>query len=159
MVMLIEDQIHRHFKDLEEERCLKREAELALVPEARGRKVKRKAIPKPWTRLGPRALCQEPELLELVRDYDYDLADEPFRAYCASRGVLHFTGDVGGRRWAFFLHHRKTRDEYLQDPCFQSAQEWQEQRYRYTAEEMETGWRAVALGRAMLQDCWELHVR
>ena len=55
--------------------------------------------------------------------------------------------------------YTKTKIDYLADPWFHFAQEFDGKRYRYTNEEMETGWKIVLLGRAKLQDCWELYSR
>jgi hypothetical protein len=155
---LIEDQIHQHFKDEEEKRCLALEAQYQLDPKKKGKRVERRSIPKPWTRFGD-GLCQAIELLSLVNEFDYDLEDEGFQAYCEERGVLHVAGEAGSRRWKCFSRHNWTKEKYLADPFFQSAESVGGSSHEYTPEEMETGWKIIMLGRAKLQDCWELYSR
>lgn len=159
MVASIEDQIHQFLIDQEEKRCRAIEAENNKNEETKGKKVKRKMIPKPWGRPGDVALCQEIDLLIMVSEYDYDLADETFQAYCSARGILHVAGKTGSRRWQYLADYRKTKSAYLADPYFQFAEEVDGKRYRYTDEEMGTGWNIMLLGRAKLQDCWELYAR
>jgi hypothetical protein len=157
MAALIEDQIHQFLIEQEEERCRVIEAENNKSNEIKDRKVKRKTIPKPWTRLGNPALCLEVDLLIMVRDYDYDLSSKKFQDYCAARGILHVAGEPGSRRWKYMADYRKTKSAYFSDPYFQYAEEVDGKRHRFTDDEMETGWRVVLLGRAKLQDCWELY--
>ena len=102
MSLLVEDQIHRYYIQLEEQRCKQLEAEYAKNSKTREKKAKRREIPKPWTRPGPYALCQDPEFLILVNEYDYNLSDAGFQQYCASRGVLHVAGEADSIRWLFF---------------------------------------------------------
>ena len=151
MAAPIEKQMHQHLIKLEAERCKQLESA--------GKKAKRRAIAKPWTRPGENALCQDTDLLILVSEYDYDLTDTHFQRYCEARGVLYVAGEPGSRRWEFFRHYTKSKTEYLKDPYFQFAQEHNGKRYRYTDDEMETGWRIVVIGRGKLQDCWELYTR
>lgn len=157
MVALIEDQIHQFLIKQEEERCRALEAEFDKSNEAKDKKVKRRTIPKPWARPGGSALCQEIDLLIMVDEYDYDLSNKTFQGYCSARGILHVTGEPGSRRWEYMADYAKTKRDYLADPWFQFAQEFDGKRYRYTNEEMETCWKIVRLGRAKLQDCWELY--
>lgn len=159
MVPLVEDQIHRHYVEIEEQRCRQLEAKYAKNPKTRGKKVKRREIPKPWTRSGPHALCQDPEFLILVDEYDYKLSDAGFVQYCASRGVLHVAGEAGSVRWRFFRDHRKNQKQFMAEPFFRFAEEHGGKRYQYTAEEMETHWKIILLGRAVLQDAWELYAK
>lgn len=159
MVALIEDQIHQFLIEQEEERCRALEAEYNENDETKGKKVKRKTIRKPWARPGESALCQEIDLLIMVDEYDYDLSDKTFQGYCSARGILHVTGEPGSRKWKYMADYTQTKHDYLADPCFQFAQEFDGKRYRYTDGEMETGWKIILLGRAKLQDCWELFSR
>lgn len=159
MVALIENQIHQFLIDQEEKRCRTIEAENNKNHETNGKKVKRKTIQKPWVRPGDCALCQEHELLTMVSEYDYDLSDKKFQVYCSERGILNVAGESGSRRWKYLADYRKTKSTYLADPYFQFSEEVDQERYRYTGEEMETGWKIMLLGRAKLQDCWELHSR
>ena len=159
MIASIEDQIHQFLKDQEEKRCRAIEAENNKNEETKGKKVKRKAISKPWMRPGESALCQEVDLLIMVSEYDYDLSDKTFQTYCSARGILHVAGEPGSRRWKYLADYRKTKSAYLSDPYFQLSEEVDGKRHRYTDEEMETGWKIMLLGRAKLQDCRELHSR
>jgi hypothetical protein len=155
----IEDQIHQFLIDQEEERCRAIEAENSKNEETKNKKVKRKAIPKPWTRPSASALCQATDLLIMVRDYDYDLSDKKFQDYCATRGILHVAGEPGSRRWKYMADFRKTKSTYLSDSYFRFAVEIDGKRHRFTDDEMETDWKIISLGRAKLQDCWELYSR
>ena len=160
MVALVEDQILQALLREEEERCRALEAEYNMKEETRGKKVKRKKVIKPWRRPYEKSLFQgDIELLTKVEDFDYDLPSEDFRQYCRGRGVLHVAGKPGSKRWDFFANHGSTKAEYLKDPYFQFAQEINGHRYQYTQEEMEIGWKIIQLGRAQLQDCWELFTR
>lgn len=159
MVALIEDQIHQFLIDQEEERCRAIEAENNKNEETKNKKVKRKAIPKPWVRPSASALCQESDLLIMVRDYDYDLSDNAFQDYCDARGILHVAGEPGSRRWEYMADYRKPKSAYLADLHFQFAEEIDGKQHRFTDDEMETGWKIISLGRAKLQDCWELYCR
>ena len=114
---LIEDQIHQHFKDKEEKRCVELEAKYRLDPKNKNKRVERRNIPKPWTRSG-NGICQEIELLSLVSEFDYDLDDERFQEYCDRRGVLHVAGELGSRRWKYFARHGWAKERYLGDPFF-----------------------------------------
>jgi len=159
MVALIEDQIHQFLIEQEEERCRALESEYNRSDETKGKIVKRKTIPKPWARRGENTLCQDTDLLIMVDEYDYDLSSNEFQRYCSTRGVLHIAGDIGSKRWEFFSDYRKLKSEYLADSYFRFAEEMDGKRYKYTIEELETSWRIILLGRAKLQDCWELFLR
>jgi len=147
----IEEQIHQHFIRLEQERCRQLEST--------GKKAKPRAIAKPWKRPGENTLCQETEFLVVVNRYDYDLSDPKFQHYCEERGVLYVASEPKTRRWDFFHHHDKSKKEFQEDPYFQFAEAHEGRRYRYTDEEMETHWRIILIGRAKLQDCWELYLK
>jgi hypothetical protein len=157
MVALIEDQVHQFLIDREEERCRAIEAENNKHNETMGKKVKRKEITKPLVRPGDSGLCQENTFLLMVSEYDYDLSNKTFQAYCSARGILHVAGEPGSRRWKYLAGYRKTKSAYFADPYFQLSEEADGKQYRYTNEEMETGWKIMLLGRAKLQDCWELY--
>jgi hypothetical protein len=157
MVELIENQMHRYLIKREEEKCREIEEKMKNGRDGVTKKVKRKKVAKPWTRSGPKALCMEPDLLLMVDEYDYDLANKDFQEYCLNRGILGFAGDIGSKRWSFFLDFCKSKAEYLNDPYFQFAQEMNGKRHKYTDNEMEGGWKIIKLGRAKLQDCWELY--
>lgn len=161
MAALIEDQIHQLLIDQEEERCRAIEVENNKREGAKKKnnKVNRRIIKKPWARPGESAICQDYDLLIMVYDYDYDLSDKLFQEYCAARGVLHVAGVPGSRRWEYLEDYRKTKVTYLADPYFQFAEKLDGKQYRFTEEEMETGWTIMSLGRAKLQDCWELYSR
>jgi hypothetical protein len=149
MTVSIENQIHQYLIEAEEIRCKTEE-------ERTGKKVNRRTISKPWNRSGEYALCQEYEYLLMVDEYDYDLSNPAFQDYCNKRGILHCAGVKGSKYWNFFLDYRKSKDEYLSETDFQFAAEYEGKKYNYSAEEMESGWRIVRLGRAKFQDCWEL---
>jgi hypothetical protein len=159
MVALIEDQIHLFLIDQEEERCRAIEAENNKHKETKGKKIKRKTILKPWVRPSDSALCQDVELLIMVSQYDYALSNKTFQAYCSGRGILHVAGEPGTKRWKYLADYRKTKSAYFADSYFHFAEEVGGKRYSYTEEEMETGWKTMLLGRAKLQDCWELYSR
>jgi len=159
MVASIEDQIHQHFKDLEEARCRELEAKRDRGEPGATTSIERRTVRKPWTRPGENALCQEGEFLVLVKDLDYDLSDAGFQAYCLARGVIHVAGEPGSKTWRFFEVHSKAQDEFLADPDLQQAQEHEGRRYRFTPSEMAVNWQIIELGRAKLQDCWELYMR
>jgi hypothetical protein len=89
MVASIQDQVHEHLIQLEEERCRQLEAENR--DKGVTREVKRREIPKPSVRPGDDGLCLG-EFLEVITAYDYDLSDEDFQAYCQRRGTLHVAG-------------------------------------------------------------------
>lgn len=150
MATLIEDQIHKVFIVREEERCRALEAKT-------GKPVKACEVAKPWKRVGSHAILQDPEFLQYVTEFDCDLAAPTFQEYCRSRGVLHVAGEPGSRRWEYAKDWTKTRDDFLSDPYFRCAQPHEGKGYEYTPREMETHWRVMCLGRAALQDCWELY--
>lgn len=157
MAAPIEDQMHQFLIAREEERCSEIEQENDKNEETRGNEVKRKTIPKPWTRPGPSTLCQEIYLLGMVGEFDYDLSDSAFQDYCCDRGVLHVAGEPGCRRWEYLSAHDGAKSRYLSDPYFQLAEEVDGKQYRFTDEELESGWMVILLARAKLQDCWEIY--
>lgn len=159
MVALIEDQVHQFLIDREEERCRAIEAENNKHKETMGKKVKRKKILKPLVRSGDSGLCQEVTFLMMVSEYDYDLSDKIYQAYCSARGILHVAGEPGSRRWKYLADYRKTKSAYFANSYFQLSEEVDGKQHRYTNEEIETGWKIMLLGRAKLQDCWELYSR
>ncbi len=159
MVPLIEDQMHRALEAQEEDRCRELEAVYQQSEATKNRKVKRRKIDKPWSRPRPQALCQDNDLLGLVNEYDYDLSNPDFQAYCCSRGTLYMAGAAGTTRWEYAEHYERTKAEYLDNPYFQFAQEVDGHRHRFTRDEMETQWRIICLARAQFQDCWELFSR
>lgn len=150
----IEKQVHDHFLSEEEERCLKAEAKLrAEGKTGEAAQVKRRPVPKPWTRRGA-GLCP-PEFLEFVTTFDYELEAPGFEDYCRSRGVAHVIGD--GQRRALMADHQRPRAAFMRAAYFRSAERvGGKKAHRFTDTEMETHWRIVLLGRAALQDCWEL---
>jgi hypothetical protein len=95
----------------------------------------------------------------MVSQYDYDLSDAGFQAYCSARGILHVAGEPESRRWKYYTEYQTNKDAFLADPYFQFSQEVDGKRIRYTDGEMETSWKVMLLGRAQLQDCWELYCR
>jgi hypothetical protein len=159
MVALIEDQIHQFLIDQEEERCRAIEAENINNEETKNNKVKRKSIPKPWTRPSVSALCQESDLLLMVREYDYDLSIKRFQDYCSDRGILHVSGEPESKRWEYMADYRKTKSSFLADSYFRFSEEVNGKQHHYTDGDMETHWKIIRLGRAKLQDCWELYSR
>jgi len=144
MVLPIEEQIHRYYIALEAEK-------------AKARHRKPRKVPMPWWRPHKESLCVEPEFLTGVDEFDYDLEHEGFQAFCESRARLSFAGVKGSTCWQFFSDFRRGKEEYLAEPEFQFAQEWEGKRHQYSAEEMEAGWKVITLGRARLQDCWEVY--
>lgn len=157
MVPSVEQQMHQFLIEQEEKRCKNLEAKYAADEKTHGKVVKRRRIQKPWTRPGNNALCQDSDLLILISAYDYVLSEKGFQDYCTARGVLHAAGEIGSKRWGFFLNHEKTREEYLSDPHFQFAVEVNGRSYQYTRDEMDADWKTILIGRAVLQDCWELY--
>jgi hypothetical protein len=151
MRVSISEQIHRSLVADEEARCKALEA-------FKGKPVKRTEIP-PWTRRTPECLTQDPELLARITEYSYDLDDRSFRKYCAARGVLHVAGQRGSLRWRYMSDTRRGRDRFLSASAFQYAQEHNGERYKYTDAEMATAWRILQLGRAALEDAWDLYRR
>jgi len=149
MAPTIAEQVQKCLKNHEEARC--RELERAT-----GKKVKRRPVPVPVVRIGPNALCQDTDYRMMVTEYDYDLADSQFQDYCSSRGTLHVAGEPRSTRWQYFADFSLTKDDYLADRNFQFAQEFEGTRHKYSAEDMEVLWKIMLLGRATLQDCWEL---
>ena len=152
MAMSIEAQFHAFAIEKEEQRC-------RVLEEKCGKPVKRKKIKPPWKRAHPQGLCQDSGLLLIISDYDYDLSDKEFQAYCLDRGTLHIAGESGSKRWDFFLDHSKTNSEFMNDRYFQHAERTEGKEYRFTEPEMEAGWTTIRLGRATLQDCWELYCK
>ncbi len=148
MADLIENQIHKYLIDQEEIRCQQEE-------KIKGKIVKRRNIPKPWSRNFPKSLCQDGDLLKMVTEFDYDLSNIEFQKYCIDRGRLNFAKQ-GSRRWEFYEKHYLTEEEYLNDGYFHYAEEYNGKKYKYTDEELRTGWRLIMLGRATIQDCWEI---
>lgn len=159
MAASIEDQIHKHFVDQEEERCRAIEDEYADHDKAHGRREKRRKIAKPWRRVGEAALCQEIDVLQLVTECDFDLSEASFQGYCSARGVLSVAGEPGSNRWAFVADFSKGRGAYMRDPYFAYAIEVNGERYKFSEQEMEFGWQLMQLARARLQDCWELYTQ
>ncbi len=157
MAAPIEEQMHQFLIEQEEERCRALEADYDKHKETQGKRVTRKQIPKPWARPSRNALCQNADLLLTVDEYDYDLSDPGFQKYCSDRGVLHVAGEPGSKRWKFFVSHAKPKRQYLEDQYFQFSEEVDGKKHRYTRKEMEVGWKIIRLGRAKLQDCWELY--
>jgi hypothetical protein len=145
MVLPIEEQIHRYYIALEAEK-------------AKAQHRKPRPVPVPWVRPHKDGLCVEPDFLRAVQEFDYDLEDESFQAFCQSRARLSFAGIKGGRCWQFFSDFQRGKDQYLAEPEFQFAQEWQGKHRRYSAAELEVGWKIIRLGRARLQDCWEIYL-
>lgn len=72
---------------------------------------------------------------------------------------MHVAGQPGSARWGFFAEWSKTKEEFLADRAFRFGEEHGGRRYEYTAQELEVAWQIVVLGRATLQDAWELHRR
>lgn len=159
MAALIEDQMHRFLIQQEEERCAALEAQYQQSEATRGMKVKRRTIPKPWKRPSEEALCQDMDLLVMVQEYSYDLSNQAFRQYCDDRGILNVAGKPTSEWWKFADDYSKNKRDFLAAPSFHFAQEVNGSRYRYTAGELETAWLIMVLGRAKLQDCWELFSR
>jgi hypothetical protein len=152
MAKSIEEQIHAVFIQREEDRC--RTLEEA---DPSHKTITRRVVKKPWIRSGPKALCQEADLLLLVRDYSFDLADVDFERYCADRGVLYVAGEKNSARWILMNDHSRTKAEFLNDPYFQKSVVEGGEQYQYSPGEMEIHWQIALLGKAKLQDCWELY--
>jgi hypothetical protein len=159
MVALIEDQMHQHLIDREEQRCVDLELERAKDPKRKLEKVKRRSIPKPWSRGSFPSLCQDSDLLLMVSEFDYKLEEPDFQAYCAERGVLHVAGTPGSKRWHFSRDHARSKEEYLAEPDSRfSNSVYAGGQREYSEADMEIGWKIIRVGRAKLQDCWELYL-
>ncbi len=91
----------------------------------------------------------------MVSEFDYDLEASEFLEYCRNRGVLHVAGEPGSKRWRFFRDFGIGKESFLEDSHFQFSESGE----AYTADEMKTQWEIVMIGRAKLQDCWELFSR
>jgi hypothetical protein len=159
MARTIAEQVQRCLQEREEERCLLKESEFNQSEETRGKKVKRREIPLPTVRLGPKALCQDTEFLLMVEELDYDLSDESFQKYCSGRGVLYVAGELGSELWRFHEQHSLSRDEYFESENFRFADEVNGSEYEYTDAERVIGWEILRLNRAKLQDSWELYLQ
>jgi hypothetical protein len=132
------------------------EARCQAVELETGKQVKGREIEVPRVRVGPEGLCQSVDYLERVTRFDYDLSLSAFCGYAQRRGVLSLAGVPRSRRWEVFRDHQITKATYLADPYFQSAQEHDGVRHRYSPEAMEANWKVISFGRAVFQDCWEL---
>lgn len=157
MAPTIQEQCHRFLVENEERRCRAIEAHRRAVDGSEAKPVKRRVIPLPEVRPGPNGLCQESEFLFMVSELDYDLGDSAFLAYCAERGVLSSTATPGGKRWRYFLDTKTTWEKFSSDRNLRFAQSSEnEGPHEFSEEELKFQWRLVTLGRAKLQDCWEL---
>ena len=143
MAMHVEDQIHAVFIAKEEARCL-------ALGAKKGKQVKRRQVLKPWTRTGPLSLLQDPEFLQYVTQFDYRLDDPVYEGYCRKRGVFHVVPEEDSWRYPFLANPSMDRADFLKQ-CARGAEP------AYASEKaIETGWRIVRLGRAALQDSWEV---
>lgn len=142
-------------REQEEARCRRLEADLASKPGESRKPVKRREVAEPTVRLGPRALCQDPEVLKCVKEVDYLLSDTSFRTYCRERGVLHVAGLDGSARWQFFLDASLSEADFFNRSDLRSTAEAAAGRGVDHAA-MRLQWEIVCYGRAVLQDCWEL---
>ena len=143
MATPVEDQIHAAHIAAEESRCRKLEA-------STGKPVKRRLVPKPCRRIAPQALQQDPGFLQHVTEFDYRVGDPAFQKYCRERGVFHVVPEEGSWRHRFFAKHSLGRGDFV-TLCLM-----EEEAAYATQPDIETGWRIVQLGRAALQDAWEL---
>lgn len=156
MATPIGDQMHKCLLEAEVERYAKSVEEYEKNPSSE--KPRKRASPKPWKRPGKLARCQDFNLLKLVNEFDFDLADPEFQAFCDKRAVLHVAGDLGGKYWSYFADLSKRRSDFINDKEFQTAVRLNGNAYRYTPDEMDALWNVVHLGRAQLQDLWEVFV-
>lgn len=152
----IAEQVREALVREEEERCQRIEAAREADSDKKGKSVKRRKIPVPRVRSGPRALCQDPDLLRHVSEFDFDLRDESFRRYCAARGVLHVAGFENSTRWTYFRDHSLTEIDFLRREAILNSSEPGKSEYRFSRDELLAQWRGIRMGRAILQDCWEL---
>ena len=143
MATPVEDQLHAAHIAAEECRCRKLEA-------STGKPVKRRPVPKPWRRIDPQALLQDPEFLQHVTEFDYRLGDPAFQQYCRERGVFHVVPEEGSWRHRFFAKPLLGRDDFVNQCLMEGKAPYA------TQPDIETGWRIIQLGRAALQDAWEL---
>ncbi len=157
MVASIEEQIHQCLIETEEKRCALIDSDNDSNGLGNGKRTTRRKIQKPWRRRAPQSLCQEIDLLSLVSEYDYDLHDSRFQEYCASRGVLHVAGKHGSGYWEYFSDFTKSDTEFFSDESRRFAQEVGGKRHRYSDDDLKSLWRIVIIGRAKLQDCWEIY--
>ena len=158
MVALIEEQMHQILIQEEEDRCRRIESERLKNGENTTKPVRRTKIQKPWSRTSSVCLCQDVELLALVYEYDYDLSDSNFRRYCERRGVLYVAGVPDSRYWDYFFDHSKSSQDFISDERLRFAEEVDGKRHRFSDSEIHGLWKIVLLGRAKLQDCWEMYV-
>ena len=156
MATSVEDQMHRFVTQQEEERCRKIEEEYKKDPQKAKKKVTRRKMPRPWTRLTPFAVCQKYELLLMIESYDYDLTNVEFEKYCASRGVWHVAGEEGSKLREFIGDFRRTKEQYQAEKEFRYAEPWEGKQYRFTRKELDEGWKRIRIARGRLQDCWEM---
>ncbi len=152
LARLVANQIHQFLLDQEEARCQ------ALELEANdGKSVKRKIIGAPWTRATPQTLCQDPDLLVMVSEYDYDLSNQEFKDFCNDRGVLNVAGTPDSEYWGFMSNYNKSKNDFLSNAILNRPSVSYGNQHQYSARELDVFWRIILIGRAKLQDCWEIY--
>ncbi len=155
MVPSIESQIHQALVEKEELRCREIE-ENNLRQTGVHKRIKRRKITMPKVRLGECAICQEPDLLLMVSQYDYDLEDRGFQDYCIGRGVFHVTGSEGSKRREYMQNYDKPYSDFVNESLF-----WPDKPRAHSTievrEYMDTQWKIICIGRGKLQDCWQLY--
>lgn len=158
MVKLIEEQMWEMAKEKEKKKRQKQQARWDKDPKKKGRKVPRHEVSINWTRGVFPKLCQDTDSVATVYEYDYDLLDTEFQAYCRTRGVLHIAGTPESTRWEFCVNYMRSPDEYFKT-IGRTPPKSADPEEDPLPPEADTDWKIIRIARGKLQDCWELFQR
>lgn len=119
-----------------------------------------KRVTKPWTwsRSGPGPLFDlDDALMFAVTDLDYDLDDPEFVTFLSDAAQLHICRLEGRTYWNLLQAKSVSREEFIENPDLQYAQEYEGQRYKYSFDEMKCFWRIFLRTRVYLQGAYDCY--
>ncbi len=100
----------------------------------------------------PATICQDFDALVKVTEYDFDLTNAEFRAYCEARGVMNRIA-----RFAMTASHETTKEQFFNQTRLANPMP-DGSRHQFSNKEIETLWRIFLAGKGAVQDCWEIFI-
>ncbi len=96
-------------------------------------------------------LMHDSALLEKITEYSYDISNTHFVEYADVRGCMNWAFKDGSTLRKYIAKHYLTHSEFISDTTLRL-----ENGKQVPQNDKESLWQCIHLGRAHLQDCWEV---
>ena len=104
-----------------------------------------------WKRSHPNMLLMNSDLLEKINEYSYVMSDIDFVDYAHARGCMNGAFKKGSSLRSYIEDHHLSYKKFLSETFYLENGNVMPQC------DKESLWHCVCLGRASLEDCWEVY--